>query len=242
MCSVKLYMSFKDGNQIENQACSFSLVWRCYGRALKLLPECAQLWHDLGFNLYLQSLHADDENALGVAEKSAEALKMGLSLDSANHQIWNTLGLVYCHSGEMFMSEGIDDFKENIPSLKGRISIYMYIHCIHVHVLVNEKRSLAFNFLLPGLNKPSLGQHCFIKSIQTEPEVSSRKIYDFDGNHNLFIYLHLYWIHIFLIWWLNFLICFQNVVAWTNLATLYQNNGNIKVISFCFFCDQICTD
>lgn len=26
MCSVKLYMSFKDGNQIENQACSFSLV------------------------------------------------------------------------------------------------------------------------------------------------------------------------------------------------------------------------
>lgn len=49
---------------------------------------------------------------------------------------------------------------------------YTYIQCIHVHVLVNEKRSLAFNFLLPGLNKPSLGQHCFIKSIQTEPEVS----------------------------------------------------------------------
>lgn len=112
---------------------------RCYGRALKLLPECAQLWHDLGFNLYLRSLHADDENALGVAEKSAEALKKGLSLDSANHQIWNTLGLVYCHS---------------------------------------------------GLNKPSLGQHCFIKSIQAEPE---------------------------------------NVVAWTNLATLYLNNGNIQL-------------
>lgn len=129
MCSVKLYMSFKDANQIENQACSFSLVWRCYGRALKLLPECAQLWHDLGFNLYQQSLHADDENALGVAEKSAEALKKGLSLDSANHQIWNTLGLVYCHSGEMFMSEGIDDFKENIPSLKGRIYIYTMHTC-----------------------------------------------------------------------------------------------------------------
>ncbi|XP_078313322.1 superkiller complex protein 3-like [Crassostrea virginica] len=90
---------------------------RCYGRALKLLPDCAQLWHDLGFSLYQQSLRPEVQDAGGVAAKSAEALKKGLSLDPANHQIWNTLGLVYCNS---------------------------------------------------GLKKPSLGQHCFIKSIQAE--------------------------------------------------------------------------
>lgn len=91
---------------------------RCYGRALKLLPECAQLWHDLGFNLYQQSLHSEDENAVGVAEKSAEALKKGLSLEPANHQIWNTLGLVYCHSGEIL--EEINDYIITSPSHRMR--------------------------------------------------------------------------------------------------------------------------
>ena len=73
---------------------------RCYGRALKLLPDCAQLWHDLGFSLYQQSLRPEVQDAGGVAAKSAEALKKGLSLAPANYQIWNTLGLVYCNSGQ----------------------------------------------------------------------------------------------------------------------------------------------
>lgn len=111
---------FKNAHQIrqEYQVCFLSLMNRCYGRALKLLPECAQLWHDLGFNLYQQSLHSEDENAVGVAEKSAEALKKGLSLEPANHQIWNTLGLVYCHSGEIL--EEINDYIITSPSHRKR--------------------------------------------------------------------------------------------------------------------------
>ncbi|XP_056022044.1 SKI3 subunit of superkiller complex protein-like [Ostrea edulis] len=112
---------------------------RCYGRALKLLPDCAYLWHDLGFNLYQQSLHSEAQDSVDVANKSVDTLRKGLSLDPVNHQIWNLLGLVYCCS---------------------------------------------------GLNKPSLGQHCFIKSIKSES---------------------------------------ANVVAWTNLATLYMKNGNIEL-------------
>lgn len=53
---------------------------------------------------------------------------------------------------------------------------------------LDERQFHAFNFLLPGLNKPSLGQHCFIKSIQAESEVSWCKMYVFDGNYNLFLY------------------------------------------------------
>ncbi|XP_061172794.1 superkiller complex protein 3-like [Saccostrea echinata] len=135
-----LYKSKESAEECKlNLLQTLELGARCYGRALKLLPDCAALWHDLGFNLYQQALHSNGQESLDMAEKSVEALRKGLSLDPVNHLIWNALGLVYCHS---------------------------------------------------GLKKPSLGQHCFIKSIQAES---------------------------------------ANVVAWTNLATLYLKNGNIEL-------------
>lgn len=34
-----------------------NLCFRCYGRALKLMPEASSLWCDLGLNYYHQSKH-----------------------------------------------------------------------------------------------------------------------------------------------------------------------------------------
>lgn len=81
---------------------------RCYGRVLKLLSECVQLWYDLGFNLYQQSLYSEDENVVGVVEKLVEVFKKGLFLEFVNYQIWNIFGFVYCYSGEIL--EEINDY------------------------------------------------------------------------------------------------------------------------------------
>lgn len=72
---------------------------RCYGRALKILPECASLWHDLGFNLFHQSQNCPSEAMTTVAGKSINSLKKALSLDSSNHLHWNALGVVASSKG-----------------------------------------------------------------------------------------------------------------------------------------------
>ncbi|XP_060062752.1 tetratricopeptide repeat protein 37-like [Ylistrum balloti] len=113
---------------------------RCYGRALKVLPECASLWHDLGLNFFYQSQQSTQSDVIAtLSTKSVNALKKALTIDPKNHLHWNALGRVFCSN---------------------------------------------------GFYTPDKAQHCFIKSIQTEP---------------------------------------NNVVAWSNLATLYFKNSNIEL-------------
>ncbi|XP_060595460.1 tetratricopeptide repeat protein 37-like [Ruditapes philippinarum] len=69
---------------------------RCYIRALKVLPECSSLWHDLGVNFIHQSQCSDGESARSLAEKSVQALKKAIQLEPANHKHWNALGYVAC--------------------------------------------------------------------------------------------------------------------------------------------------
>jgi len=66
---------------------------------LKALPECASLWHDLGFNLFHQSQQSTDDHMTQMAEKSVNALKKALSFDSTNYLHWNALGIVSCSKG-----------------------------------------------------------------------------------------------------------------------------------------------
>ncbi|XP_069137889.1 tetratricopeptide repeat protein 37-like isoform X1 [Argopecten irradians] len=113
---------------------------RCYGRALKALPNCASLWHDLGVNFFYQSQQSTQSDMIAtLSTKAVNALKKALNIDPKNHLHWNALGRVYCSQ---------------------------------------------------GCYQPDKAQHCFIKSIQTEA---------------------------------------NNVVAWSNLATLYFKNGNIEL-------------
>ncbi|XP_064609375.1 tetratricopeptide repeat protein 37-like [Liolophura sinensis] len=112
---------------------------RCYGQALKLLPDCAALWHDLGVNYFYQSQLLSGAAAVDVATKSLHILQKAVMLDPLDFRHWTALGRVACY---------------------------------------------------PGVNNPSLAQHCFIKSILAER---------------------------------------NNVVAWTNLGTLYLKNDNVKL-------------
>uniref|UniRef100_A0A8C1N6V5 Tetratricopeptide repeat domain 37 n=1 Tax=Cyprinus carpio TaxID=7962 RepID=A0A8C1N6V5_CYPCA len=80
---------------------------RCFGRALKLMPEAPSLWCDLGLNYYHQSkllncLYPEDD-AQSLLEKAMQCVKKAIMLDSANHTYWNTLGVVA-------MAKGIENF------------------------------------------------------------------------------------------------------------------------------------
>uniref|UniRef100_A0A9J8A6G4 SKI3 subunit of superkiller complex n=1 Tax=Cyprinus carpio carpio TaxID=630221 RepID=A0A9J8A6G4_CYPCA len=76
---------------------------RCFGRALKLMPEAPSLWCDLGLNYYHQSkllncLYPEDD-AHSLLEKAMQCVKKAIMLDSANHTYWNTLGVVAMAKG-----------------------------------------------------------------------------------------------------------------------------------------------
>ncbi|KAK7473574.1 hypothetical protein BaRGS_00035177 [Batillaria attramentaria] len=67
---------------------------RCYGRALKILPNSAPLWHDLGIS-YLQQTRessCSDERTV-LMDKCLYALKKAVSLDPGNHMHWTALGV-----------------------------------------------------------------------------------------------------------------------------------------------------
>lgn len=80
---------------------------RCFGRALKLMPEAPSLWCDLGLNYYHQSRllssHYPEEDPQALLEKALQCVKKAIMLDSANHTYWNALGVVA-------MTKGIENF------------------------------------------------------------------------------------------------------------------------------------
>lgn len=62
--------------------------------ALKLQPDCAALWHDLGVNYFHQSELADKVMAKVIAAKSVQALQKAVTLDPENYRHWSALGTV----------------------------------------------------------------------------------------------------------------------------------------------------
>ncbi|KAL2091868.1 hypothetical protein ACEWY4_011666 [Coilia grayii] len=87
-----------DQNHSLDRSTLLTLGERCYGRALKLMPEAASLWCDLGVNYYRQcqklSLSQDQDNNQILLEKALQCIKKAVMLDSANHSYWNALGVV----------------------------------------------------------------------------------------------------------------------------------------------------
>lgn len=79
---------------------------RCYGRALKIYPECSSLWHDLGINFLYQSRElrdrCKDENQSDHSEvkvrihKALDILKQAITLDPQNCKHWDALGIALC--------------------------------------------------------------------------------------------------------------------------------------------------
>ncbi|KAI1900403.1 hypothetical protein AGOR_G00049590 [Albula goreensis] len=90
-----------------NQNQILKLGERCYGRALKLMPEAPNLWYDLGMNYYHQAQRItgqEDERELPLLmEKSLQCVKKAVMMDSDKYSYWNALGVVA-------MSKGIENF------------------------------------------------------------------------------------------------------------------------------------
>ncbi|XP_036383792.1 tetratricopeptide repeat protein 37 [Megalops cyprinoides] len=96
-----------DQNHSLNQTQILKLGESCYGRALKLMPEAANLWYDLGLNYHHQSRRligqVEDGESRQLLDKSVQCIKKAVMLDSSNHSYWNALGVVS-------VSKGIENF------------------------------------------------------------------------------------------------------------------------------------
>ncbi|XP_047446786.1 tetratricopeptide repeat protein 37 [Mugil cephalus] len=88
-----------------NQAQTLRVGESCYARALKLMPEVASLWSDLGLNYYHQAssqtcLKEGDQNSPSLLlEKAQQCLKKAIMMDSGNHSHWNALGVISMNKG-----------------------------------------------------------------------------------------------------------------------------------------------
>lgn len=90
-------------SHILNQAQTLKVGESCYARALKLMPEVASLWYDLGLNYYHQarsqsSLKEEDQSSMSL-EKALQCLKKAIMMESGNYSYWNALGVVSMNKG-----------------------------------------------------------------------------------------------------------------------------------------------
>ncbi|XP_051518689.1 tetratricopeptide repeat protein 37 [Myxocyprinus asiaticus] len=96
-----------DQSHTLDQRSLITLGERCFGHALKLMPEAPSLWCDLGLNYYHQSRllssQFPEDDSLPLLEKAVQCVKKAVMLDSANHTYWNALGVVA-------MAKGIENF------------------------------------------------------------------------------------------------------------------------------------
>ncbi|KAM8865842.1 superkiller complex protein 3 isoform 1-T1 [Synchiropus picturatus] len=83
-----------------NQMETLKVGERCYARALKLMPDVASLWQDLGLSYFRQAglTPEGEENAL-LLEKAQQCIKKAIMLDSGDHNYWNTLGVISMTKG-----------------------------------------------------------------------------------------------------------------------------------------------
>ncbi|XP_043965312.1 tetratricopeptide repeat protein 37 [Gambusia affinis] len=94
-------------DHVLNQAQTLKAGERCYAHALKLMPEVASLWYDLGLNYYHQATNSprstdEHQNSLDL-EKAQQCLKKAIKMESGNYSYWNALGVIS-------MSRGLESY------------------------------------------------------------------------------------------------------------------------------------
>lgn len=94
--------------QMLNQSQVIKVGERCYAHALKLRPDVASLWYDLGLNYHKQaslpsSTNGDEAVITQVLEKAQQCLKKAIMMEVGSYIYWNALGVISA-------SKGIEDF------------------------------------------------------------------------------------------------------------------------------------
>ncbi|KAJ8006135.1 hypothetical protein DPEC_G00125100 [Dallia pectoralis] len=90
-----------DQDHLLNQGHILRVGERCYGHAVKLMPESSSLWYDLGLNYYHQARL--EQHSPILLEKALQCVKKAIMLNSSNHSYWNTLGVIT-------MSKGLENY------------------------------------------------------------------------------------------------------------------------------------
>lgn len=99
---LRLELPFDFSTSPNGKLQKFFLIFvfrRCYGQALKLLPDVAALWHDLGVNYFYQSQLLYGTAAVDMATKSLHVLQKAVTLDPLDFRHWTALGRVACYPG-----------------------------------------------------------------------------------------------------------------------------------------------
>ncbi|XP_014670150.1 PREDICTED: tetratricopeptide repeat protein 37-like isoform X2 [Priapulus caudatus] len=72
-----------------------SLASKCYGRALRLLPDCCSLWQDLGTSYYYRmacTMDSTQKTELGC--KALQSLKKAVTISPQDYRLWSALGVI----------------------------------------------------------------------------------------------------------------------------------------------------
>uniref|UniRef100_A0A4W5KN27 SKI3 subunit of superkiller complex n=1 Tax=Hucho hucho TaxID=62062 RepID=A0A4W5KN27_9TELE len=113
-------------------------VYRCYGRALKLMPESSSLWYDLGLNYYHQAClppclqEVEHNTLLLLLEKALQCVKKAIMLSSSNHSYWNALGVPGYQSVSPVLLNVIQTCSNLLLSLSFYFSPLVYHFAPHI--------------------------------------------------------------------------------------------------------------
>lgn len=69
---------------------------RCFAQAIQLQPKVAEVWHELGMNLFFQasSDNVDEETIVSLVSQSVNCLKHAIRLDPMKARFWSSLANV----------------------------------------------------------------------------------------------------------------------------------------------------
>lgn len=170
---VGLTIEAKD--QMLGQSQTLKVGERCYAHALKLMPEAASLWYDLGLNCYrqatlLSSTEADPNALSQVLEKAQQCLKKAIMMDSGNHSYWNALGVISVSKGIESFSLAQHCFIKSIQAEQNNVVAWTNLGALYLKKENIELAHQAFNI---AQSLEPLYVHCWIGQAMIAEKVAS---------------------------------------------------------------------
>uniref|UniRef100_A0A8C7CBI1 SKI3 subunit of superkiller complex n=1 Tax=Oncorhynchus kisutch TaxID=8019 RepID=A0A8C7CBI1_ONCKI len=169
-----------DQGHLLNQGHTLRVGERCYGRALKLMPESSSLWYDLGLNYYHQAClppclqELEHNSVLLQLEKALQCVKKAIMLNSSNHSYWNALGVVALIAEMVGSYDTMDLFRHTTELRTHTEGVKGYAYWVCATLLDKSNRdSELYRYNIVQMNAVSAAQVALSKyteRIQTDPD------------------------------------------------------------------------
>jgi len=115
--SLLKILSVEENNGDADISTIMEIGTRCYTMAIKLDENNATFWHDLAISTFHRGLLLGGAQGRLKVQQSVKLVKKALNLDSNNHVIWNTFGVITGASGPLQMCCGHDIDELDNPAL-----------------------------------------------------------------------------------------------------------------------------